>query len=205
MKRIARLLSGPPSRGRWGALALLGALSASALVLVSHSGAAGILPDLVVEASTPGELGRGDYRQITANGLDKQRFYRVSVDGQGRRSETYSENGAVRPIDAGVRRWIADVSRLSVAPHHPAPRLADLPEHQALVAQIVRHPAVIARLGTPAAPTPRQIDGIIRIEDGRHGEADIRIELGGPNGQALVAVEARMRDRSWHLDQVAVQ
>lgn len=205
MKRITRLLSGPPSRGRWGALAVLGALAASGLVLVSSTGVAGAMPDLVVEASTPGELGPGDYRQITANGVDKERFYRVSLDAQGRRREIYREDGAVRPIDLGVRRWIAEVSRLAVAPHHPVPDLMDVPGQRALVAQIVRHPDVIARLGTPAAPTPRQIDGIIRIEEGRRGEADIRIEIGGPRGRAVVAVVAEMNDRVWNLQNVAVQ
>lgn len=205
MKRVTRLLSGPPSRGRWGALAVLGALAASAAVLVSYTGVAGAMPDLTVKASTPGELGPGDYRQITANGIDKQRFYRVSLDEEGRRSELYRENGADRPIDAGVRRWIGEVSRLAVVPHHKVPDLMDEPQHRALVAQIAGHPAVVAKLGPNAVPTPRQIDGIVRVEDGTGGEADIVIELSGPQGRGNVAVEAELNDGVWKLEDVAVR
>jgi beta-lactamase regulating signal transducer with metallopeptidase domain len=205
MRRITRLLSGPPSRGRWGALAMLGALSVSAAVLLTQTGIAGGLPDLTVEASTPGELGPGDYRQIAANGVDKQRLYRVSLDAQGRRTETYSENGVARPIDGQVRTWIAEVTRLSVAPEHPAmPNLDATPEHMALYALIERHPAVVARLGAPVTRTARMIDGTIS-HDGTDGEADIRIELSGPRGRATVAVDAEMNDRTWTLQSVAVQ
>jgi beta-lactamase regulating signal transducer with metallopeptidase domain len=205
MKRITRLLSGPPSRGRWGALAMLGALGVSAVVLAAQVGASGGLPDLNVEASTPGELRAGDYRQIIANGVDKQRFYRVSLDAQGRRTELYREDGVARPIDARARRWIAEATRLSVAPRHPAPPDFDaMPEHAALIALIQRHPEVVARLGTPVARTAGPIDGTIR-HDGTSGDADIRVELGGPRGRATVAVEAEMSDRAWTLRDVAVE
>lgn len=207
MKRITRLLSGPPSRGRWGALASLGALSIAGLVLITQVGAAG-LPDLAVESSTAGELGPGDYRQISANGLDKQRFYRVSLDAQGRRTETYRENGEARPIDAGVRRWIAEVTRLGVPPAPPAPPpppdVNDMPEHRALVALIARHPGVVARVGTPAAATSRPVNGHVSLT-GSEGEADIEIELGGPRGRATFAVEAEMHDGAWRLNSIEAQ
>jgi beta-lactamase regulating signal transducer with metallopeptidase domain len=204
MKRITRLLSGPPSRGRWGALASLGALSIAGLVLITQVGAAG-LHDLNVESSTAGELRPGDYRQITANGLDKQRFYRVSLDAQGRRSETYQENGEARPIDAGVRRWIAEVTRLGVPPAPPAlPDVNDMPEHRALVALIARHPDVAARVGTPAAATSRPVNGNVSLT-GSEGDADIEIELGGPRGRATFAVEAQMHEGAWRLDSVEAQ
>ncbi|HEX8655498.1 MAG TPA: M56 family metallopeptidase [Allosphingosinicella sp.] len=204
MKRITRLLSGPPSRGRWGALASLGALSIAGLVLITQVGAAG-LPDLNVESSTEGELRPGDYRQITANGLDKQRFYRVSLDAQGRRTETYRENGEARPIDAGVRRWIAEVTRLGVPPAPPAlPDVNDMPAHRALVALIAGHPDVAARVGSPAAATSRPINGNVRLT-GSEGDADIEIELSGPRGRVTVDVEAERHNGAWSLDSLAVQ
>ncbi|HYG30198.1 MAG TPA: M56 family metallopeptidase [Allosphingosinicella sp.] len=199
MKRITRLLSGPPSRGRWGALASLGALTVAGLVLITQVGAAG-LPDLNVESSTAGELGPGDYRQITANGLDKRRFYRISLDAQGRRTETYQENGEARPIDAGVRRWIAEVTRLGVPPAPPAlPDVDDMPEHRALVALIASHPDVVARVGSPAAATSRPVNGNVRLT-GSEGDADIEIELGGPRGRVTVEVQAERRNGAWRLD-----
>ena len=205
MKRITRLLSGPPSRARWGALAVLGALSVSAVVLVTQVGVAGGLPDLTVEASTQGALGPGDYRQITANGVDKQRFYRESLDAQGRRTEIYREDGSVRPIDAGVRRWIAEVTRLSVTvPLQLPPDVDAMPEQRALVAAIARHPDVVARLGTPVVKTSRPVNGTVS-HDGVEGNADIQIELSGPRGRAMVAVEAVMNNRAWTLQNVTVE
>ena len=204
MTRITRLLSGPPSRGRWGALASLGALTVAGLVFITQVGAAG-LPDLNVESSTAGELGPGDYRQITANGLDKQRFYRISLDAQGRPTETYRENGEVRPIDAGVRRWIAEVTRLGVPPAHPAlPDVNDRPEHRALVALIASHPDVVARVGSPAAATSRPVNGNVRLS-GSEGDADIEIELLGPSGRVTVDVEAQRSNGTWRLDSLDVQ
>ena len=217
MQRISRLLTGPPSRGRWGALAVLGALTVSGAVLATQIGLAGGLPDLRVEASTAGALGPGDYREISANGLDKQRFYRESIDAQGRRSETYREDGEVRPIDAGVRRWIAEVTRLSAVPPahavpdmneirraHSMPEMNDRPEHRALVAAIASHPDVVATLGTPAVATPRPVNGNVRLS-GAEGDADIRIELSGPKGRAMVDVEAEMNDRIWALQSLEMQ
>lgn len=206
MQRITRLLSGPPTRGRWGALAILGALTVSALLLVAQVGiAGGHLPDLVVEASTDGPLGRGDYREINANGLDKQRFYRESIDAQGRHSETYRENGQVRPINAGVRRWLADIARMSVRPPAPVlPQFDIRTDYKALVDRIAADPAVVARLGTPVIATAAVVNGNVRV-DGVNGDADIRIPLRGPKGQAMVAVQAQMKDRSWSLRSVEVE
>jgi hypothetical protein len=73
-------------------------------------------PDLLVRASTEGMLGPGDFREITANGRDHRRYYRVSIDAQGRATEVYQVDGQVRPIDADVRAWVSDVMRPSVPP-----------------------------------------------------------------------------------------
>lgn len=114
LQRINRLLAGTPSRGRWEALAVLGAVTVSSVFLVSLVGVGGgRLPALRVESSTNGALGPGDYREIIANDRDKLRLYRASVDAQGRLTEVYQEDRRVRAIDADVRTWLTEVTRQS--------------------------------------------------------------------------------------------
>jgi len=220
MQRVTRLLSGPPSRGRWGALAILGALTISSVVVITQVGiAGGRFPELQVTGSTAGPLGPGDYREIKAQGLDKQRYYRISLDARGRATESYEENGQARPVDASARRWVDHVTKLAAAPPvhpklppHPhfdpnmpaAPRVEAMAEHKALIAAIAGHPNVRAAVGTPAVPTDKLVDGTIRLS-GAEGEADFRIEMRGPKGQAVVAVEGEMHKRSWNLQRVATQ
>jgi beta-lactamase regulating signal transducer with metallopeptidase domain len=117
LQRVSRLLSRPPSRGRWGALAVIGALTVTGFLLIAQFGiAGGGSPDLHMVSSTSGALGPGDYREITAQSDGRRRFYRASIDAQGRLTEVYRENGQVRPIDQRVRDWLAEVSRQSIEP-----------------------------------------------------------------------------------------
>ena len=107
-------------------------------------------------------------------------------------------------------RWINQVSRMTV----PSPadfakiheralaRIHDTPEMNALFAMIAAHPTVVARLGTPAAPTSRQVDGNIEIVDKADGEAVITIQLRGPKGTAAFDVDAELRSRIWTLNSV---
>lgn len=212
MQRITRLLSGPPSRGRWGAIAILGALTVSGLLLLTQVGVAGgRLPNLNVRSSTAGALGPGDYREITASGVDKVRYYRASVDAQGKLSQVYKEDGKAREIDAGIERWIEQVSRMTVAPTpaeiarlHEIPDAARIevrPEVKTLFALVAAHPNVVARLGTPATVTSRPIGGNIRLDDAG-GEADIAIEMRGPKGSAMIDVEGDLRNRLWTFKRV---
>lgn len=126
MKRITHLLSGPPTHSRWwlplGLVALLGSGAVLAAQLQPSRA-----PGLRIVSSSNGALGPGDYRTITANGLDGQRMYRASLDSQGRLTESYREDGQPRPIDAGVRRWLDGVARLSVPPAPPAPPAPQAP------------------------------------------------------------------------------
>jgi hypothetical protein len=157
-----------------------------------------------VRASTDGSLGPGDYREISAG--DRQRFYRVSVDAAGKRSETYTEAGVARPIDASIRNWIDEHSKPPVIPPAPViPRIEDRPEFGALIAALGARSEIAARLGSPVAMTSKQVDGTIRLDDSGNGAADVHIELSGPKGRATVAVVADMRKRVWSLRSVAVQ
>lgn len=206
MQRVSRLVAGPPSQGRWGARALFALLSVFGLLTVAQIGLAGGLPDLQVVASTPGPLGPGDYREITANGIGGRRVYRESIDAQGRRTETYRQDGELRPIDEGARRWIAEVSRMSAETAMPPamPHENYAAEHAALVALVGRHPEVVGRVGAPATPAGTPINGTISF-DGDDGEADIRIEYRGPTGSAVVSVQAEMNNRTWSLESVSLE
>jgi beta-lactamase regulating signal transducer with metallopeptidase domain len=116
-QRVARLLSGPPAHQRWRGLAVLGTLMVLGVLFIAQVAVLGSdSPDLLVRASTEGMLGPGDFREITANGRDHRRYYRVSIDAQGRATEVYQVDGQVRPIDADVRAWVSDVMRPSVPP-----------------------------------------------------------------------------------------
>ncbi len=147
LQRITRLLSGTPSRGRWGALAALGVVTVSGVFLVTLlSVGGGRLPLLRIESSTDGVLGPGDYREIIANDPDRLRFYRATIDTQGRLTEVYQEDRRVRPIDADVRTWLTEVTRQRVPPL-ARPHDDGTAEDQALVERVAAHRDVDARLG----------------------------------------------------------
>ncbi len=203
VRRVRRLLCRPPSQGRRGALALLGAITVAAALPLAQLGLTGCHPpERHVQASTAGALGPGDYRQITTNGPDGQRFYRASVDAQGRLSEVYREDGQDRPIDAGVRRWIAaNTPPEDLAPEGPG--LEELPEVRALLELVAVHSDVVARLGAHALATPGSLVGNLRLRE-HDGEADVRVELDGPRGRATLAIEAHWDGRSWTLQRVAL-
>lgn len=126
MNRITRLLSGTPARGRWWApLGLIALLSTSALLAAQLNPSKAQAPSLRIESSTKSDWKAGDYRTITADGLDKHREYRRGVDAQGRILESYKEDGMPHPIDAEVRAWIDEASRLSAHDAEQAKRDAE--------------------------------------------------------------------------------
>ncbi|MEG3192058.1 cytochrome c oxidase assembly factor Coa1 family protein [Lysobacter sp. D1-1-M9] len=233
MQRITRLVSGPPTRSRWGARAGLVVLIATGALLVSQIGITGNpRPNIRIVSSTDGVLRPGDEREITANGLDKQRYYRGAVDAQGRLTEVYKEDGQVRPIDTGVRDWLAEVMRLSVPPAPPMPPIPPMPPpppapfavdappappapppppemaesavFQSLLRVVANDPGVIARLGSPVAMASNDVHGRIDIGDDEplDGGVDLTFELTGPKGRANVHVDAQLDDGEWSLDPV---
>ena len=223
MQRITRLLSTPPSRGRWGAAATLGVvLGVGTLLAVQVAGGA-TRPGIHVRATTDGPLGPGDSREITARGLGGERYYRESLDAQGRRSETYKVDGETRPVDAGVHRWVAEVMRLSVPPPPPAPpappppmvpppppappSLADSALFQSLIARVAADPQVVAAIGSPIATVgDEQIHGRLDMGDGPRpdGSANLRLDLRGPKGAARVAVDSELVEGRWSTPEVQI-
>jgi hypothetical protein len=177
-------------------------------------------PQLHVHATTDGPLRPGDMREITANGVDGERYYRESVDAQGRRTEIYKKDGQSKPIDAGVRRWIAEIDRMSVPPlpplppappappappvPPPAPHITDSMEFKTLMQLVAADPKVIARVGTPVRTRGNEIDGRITI-DNTSGDADLTFEIEGPKGRAKAEVEATLTSGRWHLDDLEVR
>jgi beta-lactamase regulating signal transducer with metallopeptidase domain len=206
MQRVRRLLSVPPARARWGALAALGALSiGGALLAVQLGFAGGHFPDLQVSASTDGPLGPGDWRHIVADGVDKRREYRIQVDPRGNTTEVYEENGRSVPIDAATRKWIADVSRPVVIPPPPTmPAIGEDIAFNELIAQLSLDDTIVARLGAPVTATTAPVNGNVHI-DGADGDADVVVELQGPKGRARFAVVADRRDNAWSVQRVAAR
>lgn len=227
MKRITRLLSGPPTHGRWGARTGLVVLLASGALLVSQVGITGQgRPGVRIESSTNGVLRPGDVREISSTGIGMERYYRSSVDPQGRLVEVYKENGRVRPLDAGARRWVAEVTRLSVPPAPPLPPMPPAPPSvaslpippmppappeppeitddavfQSLLRVVAADPSVVARLGSPVVMASNDVDGSIRID---RGSADVNatVVLRGPKGRSNVRVDAQLDDGKWSMDRI---
>lgn len=113
LQRIARLISDEPAKQPWLRPALAGAVIVALALSLPEAGlAGGRVPALSVSSSTTGELGAGDFREITARDGDTIRSYRVSIGADGRIDEVYREDGRIRPIDADVRRWIDEVERM---------------------------------------------------------------------------------------------
>lgn len=224
MQRIARLLSGPPSRGRWGARAGLVVLVASGVLLVSQVGITGQgRPGLRIHSTTDGVLRPGDVREIRSTGLDTVRYYRGSVNAQGRLLEVYKEDGQVRSLDKDSRRWVAEVTRLSVPPAPPLPPMPPAPPtlpmppmppappeppaivdeavFQSLLRVVAADPTVVARLGSPVVLASNDVGGRIDI-DADGAEMDVTFALRGPKGRSNVHVDAELDDGKWSMDRL---
>lgn len=224
MKRITRLLSDPPTRGRWGARTGLVVVIASAALLVSQVGVSGQgRPGLRITSTTDGVLRPGDSREIVDVGVAGKRVYRSEVDAQGRLVERYTVNGSVRPIDGGVRRWVAEVARLSVPPPPPAPpappapgalpapppppappSITDHPAFRRLVQLAATEGSVVAQLGSPVVLASNAVSGRIDLDEGPRpsGHADVLLRLAGPKGRVDANVEAHLDGGEWSIDTI---
>ena len=202
LQRVRRLLVDQPSRRRWAALAVVGALGAGSVLLLTEIGmAGGRLPDLRVTASTAGELGPGDFREIAAEDQGRRRYYREQLDALGRRTEIYRENGQDRPIDAQVRRWIGEITDASLAAPTPRSQTSNavgLAEYDTLIEQVVTHPDVVARLGAPVVAASGPLDGSLRLHE-TGGEADLTIRLHGARAAASARVVAELDEGAWTI------
>jgi hypothetical protein len=215
MQRITRLLTGEPGRARWRWPAALLVLAVAGTVAVSSVGVAK-LPNIHIESTTDGTLRPGDRREITATGFDFDRHYVATVDANGKLVEVYEQDGLPRPIDDGARRWITEMSRLSVPPPPPAPpappppapppppALADSPAIKEILRLVAADPEVVNRVGAPVTLDPDSIDGNLRI-DGQDGDADLTFMLAGPKGKAGIEVDAERLDGRWTIHQIEVE
>src|SRR5688500_16256079 len=91
MQRITRLLSGSSPRAHWRLPAALAIVLVSGGLLATQVGIPGKRSGLQIKSTTDGVLGPGDVREVTAYGLDGERYYRVNVDAQGRMTELYKD------------------------------------------------------------------------------------------------------------------
>ncbi|MFZ6646973.1 M56 family metallopeptidase [Undibacterium sp. TJN25] len=146
MKRISHLLSGRPARQNWGAPLALAILLCSGVLLASQvEPPRHLLTNLKINSSSSGALTAGNFREFTASYLlDKQRYYRISMDQHGAVTETYTEDGHKLPVDDKVRAWLKELE-----PMGALPTLAAMPTLPALPAL----PTLPATPVLPALPT----------------------------------------------------
>ena len=201
MNRVTRLLSGPPQRARrWVPLGIAVLLGSGVVLATQLDPSRHQAPGLRIESSTDGPLRPGDYRRITATGLDKQRQYYASVDARGNITESYGENGEVRPIDPGVRTWLAEVSRLSVPPTPPSPPSPESP-HSPPSPPSPPSPLVWSDVppAPPAPPVPppppaitdaRDFKAILRLVA---ADAGVAARIGQPIAVMPDSVDGQMR------------
>ena len=226
MQRVTRLLSGSSSRARWRIPAALAIVLVSGGLLATQVDIPGKRSGLHIRSTTDGVLGPGDVREVTANGLDGERYYRVSADAQGRLIEVYKEDGKVRPIDGKVRRWISEVDRLSVPPIPPPPPkppmapmpplppappmppdLADSVAFKSIARLVAADPDVIARLGSPIVVRPQSVTGSITLDgwNDSEGTARLNFHVSGPKGSARALTQAERDSGTWKLVDVALR
>jgi len=109
LHRVARLLAGSPVRVGFRAPIGLAILLASGTALAAHID----LPnDVLIDVRVDGSMGPltpGAFREITADALNAQRYYRASMDHTGRLVEIYEVDGEPSPIDPGVRAWLSEL------------------------------------------------------------------------------------------------
>lgn len=113
MNRIQHLLSPPPPpRFRWslpaGALVILG----SGALLIAQANRPAVSQPVKAEG-TPASpnLAPGSSRLISDDSDGVRRVYRKGVSLFGKVTETYTEDGRTKPIDADIRQWIDHQAR----------------------------------------------------------------------------------------------
>lgn len=202
MKRITRLLSHPPARRSWWApLGLIALLASGIAIATQLDPSKHQLPLLRIESSTEGTLRPGDYREITARGLDKQRYYRASVDTRGRFTEVYKENGTARVIDSAARSWINEVAHLSV-PAPPPPPLPPAPPSPGSHESPPAPPSPMTAGGPSAPPVPPAPPPPPSVSDSAEFKAILRLvaadssvgkKIGNPIAVMPDSIDGEMR------------
>ncbi len=221
MQRIKHLLSTAPERPRWRTPAALLALLCSTLVLANQVDLIQQkLISLHVDESTDGELKAGDYREINATSSDMQRYYRISLDKDGRVTEIYKENDQVKPIDNTVRTWLADIKTILVIPPPPdvppppvlpppppPPDIADSKAFTLLFNTSKNDARILAITGSPATLVRNKVGGKIHYPGERalNGKAEFSYVMSGPKGRALVEVTGEGAKGSWTLKTIDVR
>lgn len=225
MQRISRLLSGPPSHVPWrvpaGLIVLLftGGLIATGTDVSKHT-----LLNPGIESSTDSalapayfrEMTFGGFREITTDGLGKQRSYRIGMGPLGRITAIYKEGPQNRANDGKVPAWQNDVTTLSPqppAPYAPAlppmpatalpslpsapPSIADSNAFKNLLSTVAADKRLVATLGSPAHVAPDSIDGSLNLSD--TGDANLSFVMTGPKGHAKVRVSSKRYAGFWQV------
>ncbi len=215
LQRVEHLLAGRPRPANWRATALLLlAAGGTALLAAQWALPAHLLTNLTVDASSRGALAPGLFREVTARYLGEgERRYRVDMAADGQVVERYSEGGTVRPVDAGVRAWLAAMTAMDAStplPARPAPAVpavATRPpalsdEAARLMADLAADPRLLAFIGQPALLDRTSLRGSIHarglpdlglwgLDDPVGGEARFIARFEGPRGRVEVRYAGR--------------
>lgn len=106
LQRVTRLLGAPQKTSLHVPLWLVLWLATATGLALQLRLPVDVLIDVRVDASTDGPLTPGAFRELSAETFTTHRYYRSTMDDQGRVLERYEENGRPRPIDPAVRTWL---------------------------------------------------------------------------------------------------
>jgi len=224
MQRISRLLSSSSPPQRWQVPAGLLVLLCSTALLANQIG---FQPHdritVRVKSTANGPLSPGTYREITADDDGLQRNYRIAMDAQGQITESYKENGQIKPIDNRVRVWLSDVTAIHAPPEPPEPPTAALPPEppaaplpplppkapelkdsaafNELLKIVSVDPGVVALLGSPVQANSDSVHGRLHLwgKDDKTGDARFSLALTGPKGRALVDFSGKSEAGMWRI------
>lgn len=173
MERIQHLLSpSTPARFRWSLPLGMAVILGSGALLLAQTGKPASKPTTGPTLQEDRHMALGSNRVITDDSDGIQRVYHKRTSLLGTVTESYTENGQAKPIDAQVRTWLNRVNTppppppvppLPAAPPAPAgfpappappappdvPSLRDTPVCQAALDQAQRDGRLQALLGQP--------------------------------------------------------
>ena len=199
LKRITHVLSGPPRKQNWwapGALLLL--LCSGGLVAMAVEPPQRLLTNLKTDASSTGPLTPGNYREFTATYLaDKQRYYRISMDSQGKVEEVYKEDGVVKPVNDQVRGWLDGMSNMSAMSTTALPPLPALPATPATPATLAI-PAMPAMPGMSRPPLPPLPPAPPQVSDSTEFKAMMSAIEADGRLVALTGLPLKAEEKSFH-------